>query len=274
MIERRREKLHVIFRLDSELDQDEIQIGTNTLGQLVRVGGISDIQALRTIIDTMRKFGVTELNDHGKQISADSYLKKVEKQGKWSRSVDAGGMSFRFGHVVALKHSFISVEEITTGSAVSWADWVEPFLAVDGFVQAWLSDVDYDYWQNAKDPLQYQAVGRNYSSLPMKSNGLPPPLEQMEIDTSSNPGRWSLQSGYVEAIGATMWLGMPFWESVGENHKDALLSEDGFTVRSVGRDILQVVASEQCFFDEATKDKQNTLRAVLYGQSQARPEQS
>lgn len=267
MIERRREKLHVVFRLDSEPDQDEIQIGTNTLGQLAKVGGISDILALRMIIETMRKFGVTEFNDHGQQISADSYLKKVAKQGKWSRPVEAGGMSFRFGHVVALKHSFISIEEVIAGSAISWADWVEPFLAVDGFVQAWLSDVEYDYWQNARDPLQYQAVGRSYSNLSMKSNGLPPPLEQVEIDTSSNPGRWALQSGYVEAIGATMWLGMPFWESVGKNRKDALLSEDRLTVRSVGRDIVQVVASEQCFFDEATKDKQNALRAALYGQS-------
>lgn len=267
MIQCRREKLHLIFRLDRELDQDEIQIGTNMLGQLVKVGGISDIQALRTIIDTMRKFGVIEIHDHDKQISADSYLDKVEKQGEWSRSIEAGGMSFRFGHVVALKHSFISIEEVIAGSAISWADWVAPFLAVDGFVQAWLSDVDYDYWQNARDPLQYQAMGRSYSNLPMKSNGLPPPLEQVEIDTSSNPGRWSLQSGYVEAIGATMWLGTPFWESVGENHKNALLSEHGLTVRSMGRDIIQVVASEKCFFDESTKEKQNHFRTVLYGQS-------
>ena len=265
MKEHRRAKLKVVFKLDCERDPDEIQIGTNTLGQLVKVGGISDSQALRTIIVTMRKFGVTEFNDHGKQISSDLYLKKIEKQGKWSRSVEAGGMSFRFGHVVALKHSFISIEEVTVGSSVSWANWVEPFLAVDGFVQAWLSDADYDYWQNARDPLQYQAVGRSYSNLPMKSNGLPSPLEQVEIDTSSNPGRWSLQSGHVEAIGATMWLGMPFWEIVGENRKDALLSADGFAVRSVGHDVIQIIASEQCFCDESTKDKQNRLRAVLYG---------
>jgi len=265
MTERRREKLHLVFRLDCERDQTELQTDTATLGQLVKVGGIGDVQALRTVIAIMRKFGVTEFNDQGKKISADSYLKKVEKQGKWSTSVEAGGMSFRFGHVVALKHSFITIEEITAGSTLSWADWVEPFLAVDGFVQAWLSDVDYDYWQNAKDPLQYQALGRSYSNLPMKSNGLPPPLEQVEIDTSSNPGRWVLQSGHVEAIGATMWLGSSFWEIVGENRKDALLSADGFTIRSVGHGVIQVIASEQCFCDEATTDKQNRLRAVLYG---------
>ena len=139
MTERRRENLKIVFKLDCERDPYEIQIGTNTLGQLAKVSGISDLQALRTVIDTMRKFGVTEVNEHGKKISVDSYLKKIEKQGKWSRSVEAGGMSFRFGHVVALKHSFISIEEVAASSTVSWADWVEPFLAVDGFVQAWLS---------------------------------------------------------------------------------------------------------------------------------------
>jgi len=262
--EQRRERLKIVFNLDFERDPNEIRLGMDRLEPLVKVSGISDTQALAAIIATMRKFGVTEFNDHGKQISADSLLRKVEKQGKWSTTVEAGGMSFRFGHVVALKHSFITIEEVTAGSAVSWADWVEPFLAIDGFVQAWLSDVDYDYWQNAKDPLQYQSAGRDYSNLPLKSNGLPPPLQQVEIDTSFNPGRWALKSGYVEAIGATMWLGMPFWERVGESRQNAVLSEKRLSVRSMGHGITQVVASEQCFCDETTRGVQDYLRAILY----------
>lgn len=263
---RRREKLDIVFELGCKKAAEEIQIDTNRLGRLVKAGGISDIQALQMIVGAMRKLGMAmEFDDHGKQISIESYLTQIERQGKWSGTVEAGGLSFRFGHVTALKHSFISIEEVSAGASVSWADWVKPFLAENSFVQAWISDVEYDYWQNAKDPLQYEAMGRSYSHLATRSNGLPPPLEQVEIDISGNPGRWSLRSGYVEAIGSTMWFGSPFWKYVGEDRKDALLSASWLDVRSVGNGVIQVIASEHCFYDEATEDMQNNLRAVLYG---------
>jgi hypothetical protein len=261
----RRERLDIAFELDGG-DTEEIQIGANRLGRIVRANGISDIQALRMIVGAMQQFDMTmEFSDQGKQISVESYLKQVEKQGKWSRAVEAGGLSIRFGRVPALKHGFISIEEMNAGSVVSWVDWVKPFLAVDSFVQAWVSDVEYDHWQNAKDPLQYEAAGRSYAHLPTKSNGLPPPLEQIEIDTSNNPGRWSLQSGYIEAIGSIMWLGAPFWKYVGENCKAALFSASWLDVQPVGNAVTQVIASEHCFCDGTTEDIQRKLRSVLYG---------
>ncbi len=266
MSECRREKLSIVFKLDCERDIEEVQVGTNKLGRFVAAGGINDIQALQIIVGIMQQFGMAmEFNDQGKKTSVESYLKHVEQQGKWSRTIEAGGLSFRFGRVPALKHSFISMEEIKAGSAVSWVDWVKPFLLEDSFVQAWVSDVEYDYWQNAKDPLEYEAAGRSYTHLPTKSNGLPPPLEQIEIDTSHNPGRWSLQLGYVDAISSTMWLGKLFWQSVGENRKDALLSASWLDVQSITDGVIQVVASEHCFCDKATEVIQNNLRAILYG---------
>ncbi|MFC5474725.1 hypothetical protein [Paraherbaspirillum soli] len=266
MSEHRRQKLDIVFELDCEFDVEEIQIGINKLGRLITAGGFSEIQALRMIIGIMRHLHMPmEFIEREKKYSAESFLKLVEKRGTWGRTAEAGGFSFRAGSVPALKHCFISIEEINAGSITSWADWVTPFLTEDGFVQAWVSDVEYDYWQNAKDPLQYEAVGRSFSHLPTKSNGLPPPLEQIEIDTSNNPGRWSLHSGYVEAIGSTMWLGMPFWKYVGETRKDTLLSSDWLDVRSEGNGVIYVVASEHGFFDESTEGIQNNLRTVLYG---------
>jgi hypothetical protein len=35
----------------------------------------------------------------------------------------------------------------------------------------------------------YELNGKDFSSLPLKSNGLPPPLEESEVDISKNPGR-------------------------------------------------------------------------------------
>lgn len=264
MSERRRQKLDVVFELACEQDRDEIKSGTNRLGRSIRVGGISDSHALQIVIDTMGRFGISDIYEHGKRSSAKSYLAKIEEQGKWTRAIEAGGLLFRFGHVVALKHSFLSIEEVVAGSAVSWMDWVKPFLAEDRLVQAWISDVEYDYWQNVKDTLQYQAVGRSYSGLPTKSNGLPAPLEQIEIDTSNNPGRRSLRVGYVEAIGSPMWLAPLFWKLVGENKIDLLRSTHEFDVRSIENRIVQVNASENCFCDDTTTHTQNRLRAVLY----------
>lgn len=60
---------------------------------------------------------------------------------------------------------------------------------------AWLADLQYDFWQNAHDPLQYTARNRTFDHLPKKANGLPYPLQQTITDTSSNPGRHVLRKG-------------------------------------------------------------------------------
>lgn len=266
MSKRRREKLDLIFRLEYKNDDEEILANRSRLVELVKTGGVEDFQVLRAIVGVLRQFDITEFNVRGESISIESYLKKVEKQGKWSEPVEAGGLSFRFGHVVAMKHSFLSIEEVSAGSARNWSVWIEPFLMSGDFVQAWVSDVDYDYWQNARSPAQYVDAGRDYSKLPTKSNGLPPPLEQIEIDISGNPGRWELRFGYVEAVGAVMWLGLPFWECFAENRKKALLEEGWINVQSIGGDVIKLIVCDHCFFDETTSDKQNKLRAVLYGQ--------
>ena len=61
---------------------------------------------------------------------------------------------------------------------VVWDDWAAPFLGSSTFVMAWLADLQYDFWQNAHDPLQYTARNGTFDHLPKKSNGLPYPLQQ------------------------------------------------------------------------------------------------
>jgi len=267
MNSRRFEKLKIVFDIEVQPNVENYQLGQVVLEQVVQLGGLTDIHALRTVFELMQRLGVPlELKENGmgNPISVESYLKQVEKQGKWSRPIEAGGLRFHFGRMPALKQAFISIEDVSADSTLDWVEWVKPFLADHSFVQAWVSDVEYDYWQNAKDPLEYDAAGRSYSHLPTKSNGLPVPLEQIEIDTSNNSGRWSLQSGYVEAVGSIMWLGQLFWRRVGENRKEALLSSSWLNVQLVGNSVIQVIASDHCFCDETTDVIQNNLRAILY----------
>lgn len=266
MIERKREKLTVVFRIDAYQRSDEVNDDKNLFDRVIVGNHLEDIQALQKIVEIMRQLQLKMVfNDAGKEISVEEYLKAVKQKGRWSRTVESGGLSFRFGRVLSLNHSFLIVEEISAGSVISWLKWAEPFLLEKSFVQAWVSDVEYDYWQNAKDPLEYKAGRREYVHLRTKSNGLPPPLEQTEIDISENPGRWSLQPGYIEAVSSTMWLGELFFESVGKNRKDALFSADWLDVRAITDNVTQVVSSACCFHDTSTTGIQNNLRAILYG---------
>ncbi len=56
---------------------------------------------------------------------------------------------------------------------------VKSVLAMNpAFTQASLVDRRYEHMQNMYDPLQFRALGIPINALPMKSNGLPPPLEK------------------------------------------------------------------------------------------------
>ncbi len=84
----------------------------------------------------------------------------------------------------------------------AWERWAARFIGDANFVMAWFADAEYEFWQNAKDLLQYTSQGKPHEHLPKKSNDLPPPLEQTIIDTSDNPGRRLLRNGYHEVVGA------------------------------------------------------------------------
>lgn len=179
----------------------------------------------------------------------------------------SGGFELRFGVLPAMDYCFLVIEESESHSDTSLEEEVGPILSVEGFIQAWVSEVEYDFWQSATDPLEYECVGRPLSGLPMKSNGLPPPLDEMEIDTSGNPGRNVLRQGYIEAIGSTMWLGNPFWESAGVDRfaSISLLESEGFEVFECGR-FCKVVTSDKVFSDDSTLEKQRALRRILFGE--------
>lgn len=264
MSNHRREKLDMVFLL-GVLDTEEARVGAITLGHVVETSGISDVQALHLIADTMRQLGMpTDIAVNGKPLSTESYIQRTDAAGKWRQPIESEGLTFRFGKVPAFKHAFVSIEEIQPGLATHWEDWLTPFLSVNGFVQAWISDVEYEYWQNAKDPLLYQAAGRSFDHLPTKSNGLPPPLERLEIDTSNNPGRWLFHVGFIEAVGSTMWLSPFFWSLVGVSRKEILFSTSEFDVRNLPNGITQVKVADHCFRDGDNHEVQCKLRSILF----------
>ena len=173
--------------------------------------------------------------------------------------------SVHFASANAYKVHLLEFREEKGSQARDWDAIAERFLAEAGFVQACVSDVEHSFWQNARDPLQYQAAGRSYSALAMVSNGLPPPLTQRVIDVSGNAARRVLRVGYVEMIGHLMWLGPKFWPYVGENRRKAILGSANCRVTELSNGILRVAAIDGPFVDDHTQTEQAELRRLILG---------
>jgi hypothetical protein len=187
-----------------------------------------------------------------------------------SFDVAANGFNLDFGNPSRQKFSFLLVE--SQGNAeVDWDGWMAEFMGESAFIMAWVADVEYDHWQNAEDPLNYTAVGKPYEHLPMKSNGLPYPLEQMIVDTSANPGRWRYRGDYAEAVGAMMWLGSPFWGLTGAD-LDRVAAERDLQVSRPLPSVTRIKTAESCFTSDAGAEGrlQEKLRSLLFPSSAER----
>jgi hypothetical protein len=230
------------------------------------VESISGLQMLALVERVLNRFSSPLMFFlDGVKIDIKTLEKKILKKKSWPSGLASCGFELQFGLLPALGYCFLVLEESDGHDNAELEEEIGPVLDEQGFIQAWISDVEYDFWQNATDPLEYEGGGRSLSGLPMKSNGLPPPLDQLEIDTSANPGRNVLRQGYIEAIGSTMWLGNLFWERVGVDRfaRISLLEHQGFNVYECGR-VVKVVTSDKVFSDNSTLENQCALRRILF----------
>jgi hypothetical protein len=258
------EELTLVFTLKDPMDSAEMILGGDKVQFQPRTGSVAPLDALDLLIGRMQALGIEMTFTEGrKTISTAALRNRVKTKGTWGH-VETADLSLQYGVAGSYDHCFVSIREKVANAAGDWDAWAIPFVVLDGFVEGWVADVQYNHWQNAKDPLEYEVAGRDFSHLPMKSNGLPPPLEQMEIDTSRNPGRWGLRSGYVEAIGSTMWLSELFWNRVGPDRRSRVNSAEWLHASESAKGIVELRISERCFTSEETADIQNRLRACLY----------
>lgn len=146
-----------------------------------------------------------------------------------------------------------------------WDDWITSIKEVSKIFEAWLVNADYDFWQNASDPLEYTSQNRQCEHLPKISNGLPPPLEKTVIDTSHNPGRRIFRVGYIEAIGSLMWLSDQFWNLTGAD-KSKVLKQNWIECQESPKDLLRIQISNHPFFtdEEDSAIVQRKLRQLLF----------
>lgn len=100
-----------------------------------------------------------------------------------------------------------------------WDQVVLAVAEVAGLISARVFDVEFEYWQNAQDPLEYRAKGRSLRGLRIARD---PVFGDQLIDISQNPGRRLLRNGYVEAIGPIMWFGPAFWVRTGARRGEVI----------------------------------------------------
>lgn len=204
---------------------------------------------------------------HGRAIAVGDVAGAIRSEEKHSFRVKADSL---YLHFVPLGRFGISLLQI--GECLRSADdasrWIESVASFPSFLEGRLFDEIYDRWQNARDPLQYEAARRPYAHLPMRSNGLPPPLDRMEIDTSANPGRRELRHGLIEAVGAPMWVGTKFLERV--NIDEASLGmESWLNPQRLPSGAWKLSPRDRPF--ETAEGEERTLqlrmRAVLFGRA-------
>ncbi len=208
--------------------------------------------------------GIGELEFDDKTCLARHVTKRIERSGRPHFGITWEGGTLDYSHVANSILSFVSVEGCVRDEQDA-EKWLEPFLSDDAFRLARLYDREYDFWQNAEDPIEYEAKGRSYAHLPMRSNGAPPPLEQLVIDTSGNPGRRVLRQGFVEALGAVMWLGPSFWSNTGAK-KEAVCAERWLRCDELRGGLVRIKAADAPFTEGTgeTGKVQERLRSLLF----------
>ncbi len=200
----------------------------------------------------------TEVNLYHAAVKVASLTRKLKNRKAFH--LDGPGFDLRLSSVKNHGLGFLAVDGIEVGRERAW---VERFGG-QHLVLARVYDKEYEHWQNAEDPLEYEAEGRSMDGLPMKSNDLPPPLDQMVVDTSQNPGRRVLMTGYVEAVGHHMWLGPEFFNRVPGVDRGAVLGAASLHVEELDDGVLELVAHLEPFVNDTTAAVQNRLRALLF----------
>ncbi len=236
------------------------QMSGESLRIVFKIDTLPSALALNTIEDVLTKNAIplTGYSLQGVSTSFEAIKKTIASRPGSGFTVSGQACEFRYG---ALRQNWIDYLTIGCDAKVGWDDWASAFAELEGFVMAWVYDRDYDRWQNMKDPGEYKAAGKDCSRLPQKSNGLPYPFEQQEIDISKNPGRYEFRKGYIEAVGAPMWFGELFWLLAAAD-KTKLAAY----IRSSTPKAVKIAVADHCFrsADGAEGALQLKLRSLLY----------
>jgi hypothetical protein len=207
------------------------------------------IRSLTAILTERGDQGAVSI--YGKKLKAGGLASELSKFDGKPVNIESETFKFHLAFVRNFHHILFQIESKFSPDKNWWVCWVDTFIHIDGFVQAWLVDVTYDFWENASDPLECSANGRSCKGQPLKSNGLPPPLESDIVDTSRNPGARILRDGFVEAVGARMWFSEEFLRCIGKDER-WLAEQFWKSFKKLCGGLFSLVSSSKIFSDRST----------------------
>jgi len=146
---------------------------------------------------------------YGEEVRGADMTQSLVDSGKEHFVVVGGGYEISFSPLEHFQLSFMRVRSSRPKSIDDWQSWVSGLID-EQFINARLFDFETEYWDNAEDPIEFEAAGRSFDHLTLRSNGLPAPLEKQVVDVSRNARRRVLRQGYIEAIGEVMWVSPAF----------------------------------------------------------------
>ncbi|MES0864376.1 hypothetical protein ABLN87_18655 [Ruegeria sp. SCPT10] len=175
------------------------------------------------------------------------------------------GFSFSYGQNAGQNYDHVFIKSNLAVLTPEFCDeLISATLADDlNFTQAHLVDENYQYYQSICDPLDFKALGLSMEGLPMKSNGLPFPLEQQIVDTSQNPGRYRLCQNYVEVAAGYMWFGDSFWKLIGRSSQ-CVRERMPAEVSLVHAECWKLRSQVGVFTDSCTAKLQEGVRSALF----------
>jgi len=211
-----------------------------------------------------QSWAIGDLVLYGQPVDPRDLPMRLKARGNEAFSIESGGLAWNFATVAAWGHQMfrISSDDLLLPDPGVVARLL--FARVPSFVQAYCFDYDYYHWQNASDLIEFRGSGIDITKLKLIDNGLPPPLNDMVVDTSMNPSRRVLRKGYVEMVASKMWLSKRFFEVSGSNFDEAALAASDFEVVK-DEDLIEVKYLPGDFDSVATADAQNALRRAVYG---------
>ena len=211
-----------------------------------------------------KKDDVNALTSYTEKIKWEKIPSEIKASSACAFNIESSDFYFHMATGTNYKLAFLQIKIKKNLEKEWYKEWVDALIQFNGFVHAWVVDYGYNYWQNAVDPVQYKFHNRSYAKLPMKHNGLPDPVGQIEIDTSNNPGLRDIRKGYIEAIGARIWFSEKFLTLINRTIEEI---QDAYPckIEKYNEDVYQLSASVGIFKDSSTEAEQRQLRTALYG---------
>ena len=172
--------------------------------------------------------------------------------------LEVNSLEVRFAFLPNYDHACVIIED-TEDFTTDWLAYVNCFRSRTDLFSICTYDRRYECWQNMTDPRVLTNMGLPTDDLTIFHDEM---FDIDQVDTTGNPGRRVLQHGYVEAIGAEMWLGagyQHFFPGVEQR-----LPDDWIAARN---DTTLHIVSYPTFFTQPhgeQREVQDTLRAVLF----------